>query len=463
MVAGWSPPPGMTSPAPPTNGTVTSPFVQGVLDVRWDNPALLSANTGWTILGVNVYRSDNSDRGPFKRLNQYPIGIQVFRDFTDCAYISRELVDWNSSWLSKGTTANTKGWVFKTQNPIAKRQTRIIRQQAQVVPANSAEDVVLTIDGQVVRVDSVFGPTGEVSLVIIPDLDPVTQMHVGPVLPIATSEVLISYYTARNAVLQGVDKKCYYRVTSVALDPTQPSGLNETPLAQCPPIYSLATEQTDYIWMEAIRRNQWMLSQGGEYVKVFVRKVSGIQCFCGKDPRTIEFNSQPSQRCYKCFGVGFIGGFEGPYDIWIAPDNGERRIAQGPTGRNKSHTTEVFMGPTPMVSQRDFIVKQTNERYSIGPVTRPTNRGMVLQQQFNIGYLDSTDIRYEVPIDGYNNLLWPQTRDTYFPYLLPRDEQAPSWPVGPDSALPMVTDNPNAPEESQHRGRTRVWENIVRG
>jgi hypothetical protein len=222
----------------------------------------------------------------------------------------------------------------------------------------------------------------------------------------------------------------------------------------------------DYIWREAVRRNAWILQQGGERVKIFIRKVTGVPCNCQMDEETVEYSKQPSQRCLQCYGTGFLSGFEGPFDTIIAPDDGEHRVSQTPYGRRQENTYEVFMGPSPVVTMRDFIVKQTNERYSIGAVRRPTNRGNLLQQHFTIGSFDSGDIRYAVPVDGTASLPWPQTRYTP-PDLpsLPNDGSLPDtipYPEGPTAINPMETENGSIPDASEQRGRTPVWGNISR-
>ena len=67
MAAGWDPQ-AADFPLPPQNGIVVTPFQKGVHDLRWDNPGLLAGNSPYTIVGVNIYRSDASSRGPFHRL-----------------------------------------------------------------------------------------------------------------------------------------------------------------------------------------------------------------------------------------------------------------------------------------------------------------------------------------------------------------------------------------------------------
>ena len=875
-------------PLPPKNVMVVSPFVKGgVLDVRWDDPGLIGGNTEYDIVGVNVYRSDASDRGPFRRLNSYPVSGTFFRDYTDVALVSREVVLWDQ-WQSRGDAPNLARWTLKTRYPIAKPRM-------EGVAADAPEDVLVTIDGVPAWVVGVFGETHEITLSTSTELNPANDRGVSAPLPGPDSEVIVTYYTTRNLLYPRtmVDRKLFYRVTSVATAPAgtpTTTGYVETPLDQTAPSSDMQIEQLDYIWREAMRRNLWILNQGGERVKLFVQKVNGEVCPCATevDPKSRVYNKQPSNRCHVCFvpgtlvrtetgyrpieqvqvgdrvlssdglyhsvtevmetpfdgdlvsimptvstrpilatpehpflvlrgchnpktgcgpkcnsyiargdgmgrgagsvmllpsgkwwaraqvqgsrgsgrkplgtydtkedaemaaqsfragqlkpghvlewddaqnvtggdwlvsqwgrdirdvtevvvppefrkitrlgesrlgpdkfsvdeeflwmvglylaegssgsrslnfslhvketdfqqrllriftrygynpkvkhtrghgcvvrvnstslsqwfpewlgrgcankripeelmflppektraliqgiydgdgskreneitqtsevlalqiaeslhrvgeqplirqfhqraltpkgnrrkvaytvswsgptlthtnrkgrwafqdrvlsqvrevervpytgpvynlevegdhtyvvqgvvthncyGTGFIGGYEGPYDIIVAPDDAEKRISQGSTGRRKEHSYEVWMSFSPIVSQRDFILKQNNERYSIGPVRRPTNRGNVMQQHYTIAYLDPPDIRYEVPVDitiASPNLPWPQTRYTYRPIreTYDRDTSAP-WPVTPDAVLPMSTNKSDVPDGTQDRSRTGTGENI---
>lgn len=482
MVAGWDKgtstafyrPPN-DYPQPPFNGEVVSPLQEGMLDIRWDNPALLAGNTLWNVLGVNVYRSDNGELGPYHRLNSFPVASGFFRDITDNTLIQNEVVRWEQ-WDFRGDGPNDRAWQFRTQLPIVKNLKGCVF-------GNSPNDVIVTIDGVVVPVHSVFGRTGEIRLVNQSLVNPVTETPEGRIFPNSNSTVLVTYRSSRNFVASGMDQKLFYRLTTVALD--ENAQMFENPLDFSQPLTKYKVESMDWIWREAVRRNNWILEQGGERVKVFIKKQSGYPCFCGRDERTMEYSKQPDSRCVYCFGTGFLGGYEGPHEIIIAPDDAERSVTQTRTGRHLSHIYEVWTGPTPLLTQRDFIVKQTNERYSIGPVRKPSNRGNILQQHFQIGYLDENDLRYKVPVNGLVQLPWPDTRLTIDPrecdLVYPLAEYGPMTPldpcehgpqiypvipshdpsqvVGTHSATPMATEKGNIADHREHRGRSQTWEN----
>lgn len=147
---------------------------------------------------------------------------------------------------------------------------------------------------------------------------------------------------------------------------------------------------------------------------------------------------------HNCYGAGIVGGYEGPYDLLVAPDDAEKRVAQKDIGRTVEHSYEIWTGPSPLLSHRDFIVKLNGDRYSIGPVRMPSNRGMVLQQHFTIGIFDEKDIRYRVPLD--NPVKYAAVQFV---------------PQGPERAAEHeVTNKPNIPQERQYEGKTPTWENI---
>lgn len=446
-------------PAAPENGTVSSPFVVGAWDIHWDDPELNCKNAGFEIVGVNVYRSVASDRGPYHRINRYPIGGNFYRDITTNVYVHREVIEWNRDWLSRGDDPNVVRWVLCTQFPMVKRDS-------QKEAADSPSDVVLEIDGQVVPVDSVNGRGREIRLITEAFQDEATEREIPPVLPTESSVVTVSYYRNTNFVKTDLDTRSFYRITTVAVDPTNGTGLVETPLDQSPALHSHEVESLDWVWKEAIRRNLWILQQGGERVKVFVQKTHGTPCVCRRDIETLEFSKQPNAHCPICFGTGFVGGYEGPYELIIAPDDQERNVEKTMWGKNLQHMYEVWTTPRPVLTQRDFIVKQTNERYSIGPVRRPSVRGMHLQQHFTINYLAEEDIRYEVPIFGTDTLPWPETRTTDQiitgdPCYMRHNFEGQPIPTGADyQATPMRTEKDNIPDGREGRGRTPVWENV---
>ncbi len=302
MATGWTAGSGV-NPEPPRNFQILSAYRRGVWDLRWDDPSQVGVNVGFTVLGVNIYRSFGSDRGPYYRINPFPVGGTFYRDFPDITPVEGEPV---TDWVAQGTAPGARRWVFRTVYPATKRTSQEY--------ANSPQDVqVLYRDAEGVEtplvVANVFGQTGEVTLVdeaqqnqLLESFDRLPLLQAGQ-----AGQVIITYWRATNTTTTtALDRKPYYRVTTVAQDPETPDGMRETSLDFTPPVSPIEVETRDYIWREAIRRNQWILEQGGERVKVFIRRTNGQPCWCRLDERTRVYLDQPSSRCHTCFVPGTL-------------------------------------------------------------------------------------------------------------------------------------------------------------
>jgi hypothetical protein len=428
-------------PVPPLNVFLTSGFEPGVFNLTWDDPGVLALNGRFRLLGVNIYRAFDSEFGPFDRVSELLVCSNFWQDRTDNELIIDE--DVSGRFILRGecsgTGSDTPRWVFRTQH------YPIIKEASQAVPASEPGEVRVVIDGAEARVLRVYGATGEIEIDPFLYADVAKQKLDPSLVPGANSVVTCTYRYNRSLLRTDLGQRVFYRLTAVGipinrdLSTVQCQDLVETPLESATATSSFEIEKLDYMWREAVRRNRWILEQGGERVRMFVRKTVGVPCTCFQD----AYHKQPLNDCLQCFGTGFFGGYEGPYDTIIAPDDAERRISQKDIGRTLEHKYEVWTGPAPLLSMRDFLVKVNGERYSVGAVRFPSNRGMVLQQHFNINHLDEKDIRYKVPVGN--------------PIKYVAVQFAPVPPDQGGSAQP--TDKPNIPEERQLKGRTKVWEN----
>lgn len=420
-------------PLPPLNLSCSSGFVKGTVDVRWSLPTDLTANTAFSIVGVNVYRSFDSEFGPWTRLNSVPVGSGFYRDRTDVVLAMQE--DVSSSFTTRSGTDPDGRWTFTVRN----RPIHLEGQEWMLNVTNA--NVYVTVDGVPAFVESIDAFRGEVRLRDYPTVNPTNMRLEPPVVPGPGSVVLATYKYVANEVRTNLGRRIFYRVTTVAVDDS--AGLVETPLERASSVSNHEVERLDYIWREAVRRNRYILDQGGERVKLFIQKSVGHRCGCW-----VPSHGQAAKDCPGCFGTGVLGGYDGPYDITVAPDDGEKAVSQGNRGRTLSHSYDTWTGPSPLLSQRDFVVKLNGDRYAIGPVRSPSNRGMVLQQFFTMSHIDESDIRYSVPLPDPSRLSAPRTR-----YAVP----------GGSGSTPMMTEREAVPDEREFRSNTVTGENHNRG
>jgi hypothetical protein len=384
-----------------------------------------------------------------------PVGASFWRDRTDSERIVDEDVSERFVLFGRGESASGSDaprYVFKTvYDPI-------VKSGSQGYFAHEPTDVRVFVDGQEARVLRVYGRVGEVEIdagypydptvhgVNAATFEPGTQTRQKHVIPKPGSKVTCSYVRLRKLLRTDLISRIFYRFTTVGipvnlpLSTVQPQNVIETPLEEATATSNFELEKLDYIWREAVRRNRFILEQGGERVRVMLQKNNGIPCPCIQ----ADYFGQPINDCRICYGVGFVQGYDGPYDIIISPDEGDYKVRQSDIGRTVEHTNDVFTGPSPLLRHRDFLIRINNDRYSIGAVRLPSNRGMVLQQHFTIGCFDEKDIRYCVPMDQ--------------PAKYAAVEFRPTGPEHEAEAEP--TFKPEIPEEEQLKGRTPVWSNI---
>ena len=296
----------LSLPIAPKSPMCTSPYMIGILDVRWDDPSIYAENNGLDFVGVNVYRTYDSPDAPYVKLNDTPIGVMFYRDQTsEVSVVDEDPVA--GGRLIAGTNA-TGDWIVKTyNNPI-------------VIPGSngkindSVANLVVRIketaasDWVVVPAFRCMGETGEVFLIKNKVYNHTTNRLDDPILPDLSrgGEIRISYTYINGWIQTDINRKMYYRVTSVAVDPDTGSTI-ESPLDQTVAVSPYDMERIDWIWAESIRRNKFILEQGGERVKLFIRRWAGPRCSCWDQ----EYRTGRAS-CLSCYGTGYVGGTTDP-------------------------------------------------------------------------------------------------------------------------------------------------------
>lgn len=429
-----------TLPLAPREVFVTASFLPNSLDIRWENPASIHENMNLNIVGVNVYRSYDDELGHYVKLNPSPLGALFYRDTTKNVLVIDEVVTFDHEGDSP-----TEDWVFTVAN------FPIVKSGSQAVIARDPSDVVVKVDGVTVRAKKVVGESGEVFLIATGWWDHAAQVIVPATLPGPGDVTTCSYYWNDGVVVGTPDRRLFYRVTAVLDDDS------ETPLEETYPHQVEDVEEVDYIWAEAMRRNAWILDQGGERVMVFLRRWMGDRCEC------YDYDHEnPRQSCQTCYGTGYVGGYDGPYELTVSPSNVRKSRKLTPQGYVPDDMEEVWTGREPTLAHWDFMLKNNGERYSIGPVTVPTARGARLQQHFNIRLLEEVDIRYKVPVSGQDTTPVADSGYTEFRGS-PDDPEEPPAEPDPDTltdASPLITEKPEVPEGRRRKGRTITYDAI---
>ena len=269
----------------------------------------------------------------------------------------------------------------------ATKQRPIVDSTGKNKPTDNAEEIFVTIDGKKAYVKLLQGIEGVVELETDRVWDPVKKSFFEPPKPNEFSKVIITYKTPLHHTSIRLRKNYFYKVSCVTNEDE-----TDLDLISCE---SVKPEKMTYIFEEAVRRNAWLLDNGGEHVLLFIKKKAGKLCHCVQRDLKQRVSKRADQNCPTCFGSDFEGGFDGPYPIIIGPLTTEQRVMQTDRGLKLMYQIETWIGPSPIVNQRDMIVRRNGDRCLLGPITPVEGPGGVrVQQHFTLEILDGTDIRY---------------------------------------------------------------------
>lgn len=360
--------------------------------------------------GVPFVVPTNQDFGEFKIVRVNDIVTTYFYDnvlsaFVELAAYNDCLDDVNVEFAfrseDKQIEVQFTNFVLVTGNPVLieplnpRKEYLIYLSQRPVVddtgnnnPTDKSEFVNVTIDGQRAYIRLLQGIEGVIELETERVYDEVKKQYFEPPVPNEFSAVLVTYRVPSHTTNVRLMKNYFYKVSCVTSE-------DETDLDLVRP-QTLQPDKMTYMFEEAVRRNAWLLEQGGERVLLYIKKRAGIKCHCTYRDLKERTHKQPDQDCEVCFGSGFVGGFDGPFPIIIGPLTTEKRIQQTDRGLKLAYQIETWIGPTPVVSQRDMVIRRNGDRCLVGPLTPVEGPGGVrVQQHFVVEILDSTDIRYK--------------------------------------------------------------------
>lgn len=337
------------------------------------------------VVGYHVWRAQNAPSN-FVKITDIPLQTPFFRDVTRIL----PATDVPTQWVSPPNSGN---------GVIAVRASKVPLVRPSLDSANkpmlaSAMDVRVFEAGspgspyQIERVDPHSGLIMFGSRSI---LNESCDFREAVPTPVSLGELTINYFYVDRFTDSMFGRDLYYKVVEVFADGS------EGDLSAYPPISNLSLDPGDIFWREAMRRNRFIFEQVGEPAYVLLRKSTGKLCSC-VDTDTLK----PRTTCMACWGVGYEGGYDGPYPITFTPPNAASHTKQGPDGRFKTRSAQSFIGPSPILSSGDLLFRFTGERLVVLDVERTSVRGTTLQQTYTADLINPADFRNKIQITNKN-------------------------------------------------------------
>lgn len=362
----------------PLNALILPAWDSQAVDITWRH----SGATG--VIGFHVWRAQGAPSN-FVKITQTPLQTFFFRDTTRILPVVEE----PTKWVSAPDSSTGIIAIRAKNNPLVRG---ILDVENKPILASTPDVQVINIaTGLPYQLEKVEPNSGLIVFgnrrIVNDTFDQMTD----PDKPTELANIKLSYFYIDRFTDSSFGRDLYYKVTEVFSDG------HEGQLQDYPFISNLDLDPADMFWREAMRRNRFIFEQVGEPAYVLLRKSTGKFCSC------VDVDVQKSRTdCTQCWGVGFDGGYDGPYPFTFTPPNYAGQIKQGPEGRFKVRSGQSFIGPTPIINSGDLIFRFNGERLVILDVERTSVRGTTLQQTYTADLLRPADYRNRIQITNKN-------------------------------------------------------------
>lgn len=355
----------------------------GCRDLWWPDDPL-------AITGYNVYRALDYPTN-WKKLNTNPVPGHSFRDQTQLTQVVMPVT--SVDWVTQGELGN---YGIKLKD-VPYRQ--VVQGRPEV--ASAPDDVQVTINGTPVRPTQVTGLDRTVWLNMdrtLPTGGAVSDFSL-PV-PGSNDTVVATYFKLSNYVdIYTTMTRTFYTVVPLDIDRNEihDPGAPGTEIRN-----TMEIERLDYMQERMITLNTFLFEFNGEPCWLMLRRTKGDICGC-KEGNGVY---QARAGCPDCYGIGIVGGYYGPIDFtYIDPDTSvTREIDEG--GQKVTRTTRSYVGPVPIIQDGDLIIRKNGERLVIHGVNSVSQRGVLLQQEYDTTLLNHGDTRYLIPVVPNTSMLF---------------------------------------------------------
>ncbi len=349
----------------------------------WDSRAVdltWQASAKTSVVGYNVWRASDAPSN-YSKITSSPIQAHFFRDITKVIAV----VETPTAWLEPPDSATGLVAIRLSHFPMCKHDLDRDNRPILATPYDVRVSSIAT--GTLYQIERVEPHTGTIVCGIRPVLNDTFDGWSAVDNPDALTDIKVEYFYIDRFTDSSFGRDLYYIVNEVFADGT------EADLSLYPAVSNLDLDPADMFWREAMRRNRFIFEQVGEPAYVLLRKTTGPLCGC------VDIDTfKPRTQCMACWGVGFIGGYDGPYPMTFTPPNAPIQTKQAAEGRSRSRTAQSFLGPTPVLSAGDLIVRFNGERVIVTEVERTSVRGTSLQQTYTSELLKPSDFRNSITI-----------------------------------------------------------------
>lgn len=139
-------------------------------------------------------------------------------------------------------------------------------------------------------------------------------------------------------------------------------------------------------------RNMWILKMDGELFDLYKRKLEGEHCDCWDDIR----GSSANPNCDKCYGTGFIGGYDPIYQIYIREKPNADSLDRTMRGLSVKNSTGAWTICDVPIRDRDILINPQGIMFRVVNVNMGHAAGYNFHQEITMEEIETNDPVYNI-------------------------------------------------------------------
>lgn len=155
-------------------------------------------------------------------------------------------------------------------------------------------------------------------------------------------------------------------------------------------------DSPDLVTLEVRSHLQHLFREvAGTRAWVFPIRTLGPQCaFCW----SAKLGKVTRAGCPHCYGVGFVGGYMTPLDIWIQIDPSNQRQQSTEPVKVQSVNTTARLADWPPLKPDDVIVEASNLRWRVVKVAQTEHSRQVVHQEIELHQIPEGSVEFSLPL-----------------------------------------------------------------
>ena len=146
-------------------------------------------------------------------------------------------------------------------------------------------------------------------------------------------------------------------------------------------------------WFHKINeRNMWILKMDGELFDLYKRKTEGIHCDCWDEIR----GSSSNPNCTKCYGTGFIGGYDPIYQIFVRQKPANNSLDRTQRGLSVKNSTGAWTICDVQIRDRDILINPHGQMFRVVNTNINHSAGYYFHQEIVMEEVETNDPIYNL-------------------------------------------------------------------